>query len=623
MMDKRTLLAFAMVAVLIVVWTVFLAPKPEPPKAPPAVTQTNAPAPNAPAPAPAAPATSPTLQVPASYQSMATSANHYVTVETPLYTAIINTRGGMLARMELKRYKTWHDTPVQLICDSANFPGVLGLAFTDHDGRKVSTEGLAFTVNAPDKVTLGANDSVVVDAVLSFPGDSAASPAASISKRFVFRGSSYAVGFEVGMKNMASRLAANGTYEVSWRNGVKYQEHNSVEESQKARAMLAANDDHTSLDATEVGTYVEEKSTGNFQWIGSHVKYFGAALVAPKPITGAVGLLRGTTIPADSSGHVEVYDMSVTAPAGGGTFAQPFTLFAGPMEYDLVHDIGIASLLDLGNPLTRPISEYVLLPLFRLLHSLIGNYGIVIIVFSLIIRLVLWPLSIPQIRSSRKMQLLQPKVTELRAKHADDQQRQQMEMMRLYREYGINPMGGCLPMVLQLPILYALWNTLSAAIDLRQTNFLLWIHDLSVPDYMLQLPMHIPILGDKLSGLALIMGVTLFFQQRMMITDPKQKALVYMMPLLLTLAFNNLPSGLNLYYLTFNILSIGQQVYLTKFSRNPLTLDQMREEAKSKKKGWLAQKLEDAQKMAEAQRGPAGSNGKVDGRTAVEPRKKK
>jgi YidC/Oxa1 family membrane protein insertase len=218
-----------------------------------------------------------------------------------------------------------------------------------------------------------------------------------------------------------------------------------------------------------------------------------------------------------------------------------------------------------------------------------------------VIRLLLWPLSVPQIKSSRKMQLLQPKIAELREKYKDDPQQQQMETMKVYREYGINPVGGCLPMLLQLPILYALWATLSSAIDIRQEGFAFWIHDLSIPDPIIHLPISVPLLGNTISGLALLMGITLFLQQKMMITDPKQKALVYIMPVMLTLMFNHLPSGLNLYYLTFNLLSIGQQIYMTKYAKNTMTLEDLKRDAAGKKKGWLASKLEEAQKIAEMQ----------------------
>jgi YidC/Oxa1 family membrane protein insertase len=249
-----------------------------------------------------------------------------------------------------------------------------------------------------------------------------------------------------------------------------------------------------------------------------------------------------------------------------------------------------------------------MLPFFQFLHSFISNFGVVIIVFSLVIRLLLWPLSVPQIRSSRKMQLLQPKIAEIRELHKDDPQKQQMETMKVYREYGVNPVGGCLPLILQLPILYALWTTLSNAIDLRQADFAFWIHDLSVPDALIHLPFSLPLLGNQISGLALIMGATLFIQQSLMITDPKQRMMIYIMPVFLTIAFNYFPAGLNLYYLTFNLLSIGQHYYMRNYSKSKLTLDDLKASAKGKKAGWLSKKLEEAQKIAEMQgRVPPGS----------------
>jgi len=162
--------------------------------------------------------------------------------------------------------------------------------------------------------------------------------------------------------------------------------------------------------------------------------------------------------------------------------------------------------------------------------------------------------------------------------------------------------------VLQLPILYALWATLSSAIDIRQESFMLWIHDLSIPDAVIHLPFSLPLLGNFISGLALLMGITLFIQQKMMITDPKQKAMIYIMPVMLTLMFNHLPSGLNLYYLTFNLLSIGQQVYMTKYAKSTITLEDLKREASTKKKGWLSSKLEEAQKIAEMQQKTGGGS---------------
>jgi len=139
------------------------------------------------------------------------------------------------------------------------------------------------------------------------------------------------------------------------------------------------------------------------------------------------------------------------------------------------------------------------------------------------------------------------------------------QIMNLYKEYGVNPAAGCLPLLLQMPILFALWSVLRSSIELRQASFVWWIHDLSIPDTVLTLPFTIPLLGmNEVSGLALAMGVTMFIQQKMTVTDPRQKAMVWMMPVMLTLLFNSLPSGLNLYYFVFNLFSIVQQVYVNK-----------------------------------------------------------
>ena len=137
--------------------------------------------------------------------------------------------------------------------------------------------------------------------------------------------------------------------------------------------------------------------------------------------------------------------------------------------------------------------------------------------------------------------------------------------MRLYKEYGVNPAGGCLPLILQMPILYALWSVFRSTIDLRQASFIWWIHDLSIPDIITKLPFTIPIFNiDQISGLALLMGITMIVQQKMSVKDPRQKMMVWLMPVMMTLLFNGFPSGLNLYYFVFNLLSIGQQAWVNK-----------------------------------------------------------
>jgi YidC/Oxa1 family membrane protein insertase len=245
----------------------------------------------------------------------------------------------------------------------------------------------------------------------------------------------------------------------------------------------------------------------------------------------------------------------------------------------------------------RQIGEYLMLPLLNMIHGFIPNYGIALIIFSIFIKLLLYPLSIKQMQSVQKMQVLAPEINKVREKYADDNTKQQQEIMKLYSEYGANPAGGCLPMLLQMPILFALWQLLRSQIDLRQTDFIWWITDLSVPDklFYIGLPF-MPIV----SGLALAMGVTMFVQQKITVTDPRQKSMVYMMPIMFTIMFSHLPAGLNLYYFMFNLLSIAQQTWMNKYSKKRVTLEDLKKAPK--KEGWFAKKMREAQELQEMQK---------------------
>ncbi len=614
-MDKRTILALTLIGVLFLAWSYFSAintQNSKPTASTPNTTvakekkDTAATQPERPA------KTSP---LPARLASLAAGQGRFVTIETPLYKATLNSQGALLYRFELKKYKSWYGAATQLVQDRRGFPGTLSLELKGPGGAAVPTDSIQFDLGTAANATVGEKDSVVVVARASVPPvDSTGTPGV-IEKRFVFRGDEYGIGLAVNASNLGDLTA--GGFALTWKDGLKYQEHNSVEESNRARAMARVNDELVELDNNDPGTTKHETFKGSVEWAGMHTKYFGMALIPTKPVAKASVDMSARTRAEDSSGRLEQYDMALAfAP---GTASTEMTLFLGPLEYDATSRYELGAMIEMGAKfIIRPIGEYVLLPVFRFLHTFIPNYGLVIIVFSILIRLALWPLSVPQMRSMRKTQLLQPILTETREKFKDDPQKQQMETMRIYREHGVNPVGGCLPMLLQMPILYALWGTLSSAIDLRQAGFALWIHDLSIPDYIIPLPFSLPLVGDKLAGLALVMGATLFIQQKMMLTDPRQKMMVYFLPVLLTMTFNFLPSGLNLYYLSFNLMSIGQQLYYTKWSKNQPTLEQMRASAKNKKKGWFATKMEEAQKMAEQQK--RMSEG---GRTPVEQRRKK
>ena len=237
------------------------------------------------------------------------------------------------------------------------------------------------------------------------------------------------------------------------------------------------------------------------------------------------------------------------------------TLFyAGPLDFEEVerYEGSLSQALDLGFPVVRQIAE-VFLIVFVAVHTVVPNYGWVIVLFGVVVKLLVYPLTHKSYESAARMQELAPKLTVLREKYQNDKNRLSQETMKLYRDEGVNPIGSCLPMLLQMPIFIALYQLFSSTIELRQAPWMLWITDLSLPD-------EIDIGGFPLHVLPLLMATAMFFQSRMTMKDPKQAALVYIMPVVMVFIMWDFSSGLVLYWTVFNVLQIGQQ-YLTNHLR--------------------------------------------------------
>ena len=287
----------------------------------------------------------------------------------------------------------------------------------------------------------------------------------------------------------------------------------------------------------------------------------------------------GATVPdQDYNGSVarlKNYGMALSMPlARQETTKHEFDIYAGPLVYSNLEALGVKlqEIMNLGWGPIRPFSKITLWSLIAL-HKFIPNYGLVIIIFSILVKIILHPLTKKSYASMKQMQALQPKMAELREKYSDDPQKMNTELLKIYQEYGVNPLGGCLPMVLQMPLLYALFVVFRSTIEFRQAPFFGWINDLSAPDTLFTLPFSLPRYGNGVNVLPNLMGVTMFVQQKMSVTDPKQKALIYIMPFVFTLLFNNLPSGLNLYYALFNVFSIAQQSWISKTPAEPIKKD--------------------------------------------------
>ncbi len=300
---------------------------------------------------------------------------------------------------------------------------------------------------------------------------------------------------------------------------------------------------------------------GLTKWMAVRNKYFLMALI-PRDNAASGARLKGEEIKQyyyrRENQEWKTFMTELLIPFTGGELkSETFTLYLGPMDYQELKSLNcnMEKLMNFGWPIIKPFSIAFYYTLKFLNDKVVHNYGWAIIVLAIFIKIVLYPLTRKSYQSMRAMQSLQPKIASLKEKYKDDPQKLNQETMKLYKREGVNPMGGCLPMLLQMPVLFALFNLFRTTIMLRQASFLGGlISDLSAPDGIIR--------GFNL--LPILMGVTMIIQQKLSNQDPKQKAMAYFMPIFLVFIFFNLSSGLNLYYLMFNLLTIAQELLIKK-----------------------------------------------------------
>lgn len=517
-----------------------------------------------------------------------------IVVENEVSRVTLSSKGVSPLQWTLKEYKAWGGEPVQMISDESS-RGELGSSFLLHDGSLIDTRDLYFEIqgNLPDTLRLAQADSAVIRGVAR------TSDGREIVRQWTFYGGGrYDSRLEQSMQRMED-IVKNRRLTIAWQGGLRYQEKKSKDESSHTSAQFSQAGSVETLDASDTEAEAQTaNASGAVEYSALKTKYFLAAMQPLSASDDDKLTLTGVARKAPNDGVIEQYSMSWSSLIANKPVA--YRIIVAPLDYDQLKAYSLEGTIDFGfRWIVRPIGEYFMLPLFNLVHSVVPNYGVVIIIFAVLIKLLLWPLTTPQMKSAAKMQLLAPELEKIRSKYADDMAMQQRKTMELYSEYGVNPAGGCLPLLLQMPILYALWAVFSASIALRQSSFL-WIPDLSLPDVLVELPFTVPLFGVNIvSGLALAMATTMFVQQKISVTDPRQKGLIFIMPVLFLLIFSNFPAGLNLYYFVFNILGIAHQLYTTKFSKNKLTLEDLKK--MPKKESWLQKKMKEAQQIAEAQ----------------------
>ncbi len=296
----------------------------------------------------------------------------------------------------------------------------------------------------------------------------------------------------------------------------------------------------------------------------------------------------------------------------GGDIVIPNEFYFGPNDFRTLkkYDMKYEKIIPLGGWLVGWISRFVIIPIFDFLGSFIRNYGLIILIMTILIKLVIMPLTMKSYKSSAKMQVIKPEIDKINQKYPNekDAMKKQQATMELYQKAGISPMGGCLPMLLQFPILFAMFRFFPASIELRQQKFL-WADDLSAYDSIWDFGVNIPLLGDHLSLFALLMAVTMFVYSKMtsgqMSDDPNMAGMkfmsVWLMPIMMFFICNNLSAALSYYYLLSNLITMGVTWYIRKFvvTEEKVKAEMMLNMSKPKKKSKWQQRLEEAQKMQE------------------------
>ncbi len=543
-MDRNTIIAFLIIGLILLLWPLYISKVVQPEKPQPVVQDVQQ-AQSMEAPSAALRQTQPPpaqhAQTPMRSQrtTQVGKSADTLSVETNLYRGRISTLGGgTIISWQLKEHLNYRGEWVELIPDSS--VGNLGL---------VAGIDLSETVFDVETETFGD--------VKTFRFVHRFETGGVVEKVLRMTDGRYDVDMEIHFRSV-DRSSIGSHYSVQWMSGMTPTERNIGDDNRYYEASALQGGEL--LKTKGGGTGLREGST---QWTAIRTKYFLIALI-PQNQSGSAAELNGDKIEIpDADGSKTDWKtlqtrLQMTLQDIGEQSAE-FTLYMGPIDYDLLksYNVDLEKLMNFGMIIIRPFSIAFYYTL-QFIYGLVKNYGWAIIIFSILIKVILYPLTRKSFQSMRKMQELQPKMQALKEKYKKDPQRMNQETMKLYKQHGVNPMGGCLPMLLQMPVLFALFNLFRTTIMLRQASFLGLIHDLSAPDEILHLG------GMVINVLPVLMTVTMILQQRMSNQNPQQKAMAYMMPVFFMFIFYKLSAGLNLYYVMFNVLTVAQEVLIKK-----------------------------------------------------------
>lgn len=490
-----------------------------------------------------------------------------VKVETALYTAEFSSKGAGPVKFSLKEYDNWDGTPVQMIKDTTR--SVYNFGFLTTENHNIDTQNLMFRQLTPGSVIRAEAGR---PAELQFALDLAGGR--QLLYTYTFQNDSYEIDLDVKFTGLSDVIIGR-TVDFSWTSPLNFTEKDTEQDALETAAFVYLADELAEFKLKKPGTD-ESNYIGNAEWAATRTKFF-TQLIKPNQATEAARLSAQVTGDEASLAPEHNYKVSLTSDITSGE-ALSYKLFVGPLKYYEIREVdpNAYNMVKVGYNWLRffsnPFVHFIIIPFFTFFSKYISSYGILIIIFAASVKLILTPLTLKSYRSMAAMREVQPLLKELQDKYKDNPQKLQQETMKLYRKEKVNPLGGCLPNLLQFPILITLWRFFQNSILLRQEPFL-WATDLSAPDYIIHLPFSLPFIGEAIAGFVLLMSATMAVQSKLTggmssggggAMAQQMKMMQYFLPVMMLVIFNRFAAGLSLYYLVFNVLSIGQQYFINK-----------------------------------------------------------
>ena len=502
-----------------------------------------------------------------------------VVVTTPLYEMHFSNRGGgTLEKAYLNDYLNKDGSRVQLI--SALAEGVLANQFIGYDVEDFNTQDLLSICSLGEGYDF---DFSIYDTPASFSFELPLGMGAKIIRTFTFYPDSFLFNLSQELINF-DQVNAGRYFATSWSGGVAPTEKNRKDDLYYSEMFALIGDDSSPSDYSADEDRESEVQTALTTWVGTRSKYFTAILIPEKPVSEFKMTRYQTAGGNESSEKIFDFDVRDSFNRRSAVSQSNYRVYVGPLDFDILkgYHLSLGGMMNWG---WFGLIGKGALWVFKALYKIIPNYGIVLIIFSILVKLLLAPLTKKQFSSTQSMQQAQPQITALKEKYKDDPKRLNEETMKLYKELGVNPLGGCLPLVIQMPILIAMFNLFRTTIELRGAAFYgleFWISDLSLPDTVGH------IAGLDINLLPIIMSATMMLQQKLMTpaanANPQMKNMPYIMTAVFFFMFYTFPSGLNLYYTLFNIMSIIQQKFFTPMQALPASVTAPTQAVRPKKK---------------------------------------